>query len=407
MHYKFKIVKQDLIVISGSSSASALGFEDSTIIQNYKNEDAIFSNFNCCNNVYPVGKIHLECENALNLLISKDIKFKKIDKTSLLGIIVAQKAFNNANWNITNEQIGINFGSSRGATQLYEQLHKDFIENNCNNVPLLTSPLTTLGNISSEIADYLSLDGIQINTSVTCSTSLQAIANAFAWIRSGMLNKFIVGGSEAAITPFTIAQVEALGIYTTQKNDKYPCRPLSECEKPKNSFVLGEGAAAFCIEKYNENIQKKHAVIESIGFSFVKPPSFTGINEDGGPLYNSIKMALDNQISKEPIDLILMHAPGTVKGDNAEYNAISRLFNHYSPDLYSNKWKIGHTYAAAAAINLHLATLLFNNDMSLNIPFPSKLRLNKKKYNKILINTTGFGGNAISVIVSNPSIFGL
>ena len=398
---------QDLIVISGSSSASALGFENDTIIQNYQNDEAVFSTYECNNNIYPVGKLHFEAKNQLEQLIDKDVKFKKIDKTALLGIITSQNAFLKANWRNTNEAIGINFGSSRGATQLYEQFHKDFVENEIKKVPLLTSPLTTLGNISSEIADFLSIDGIQIDSSVTCSTSLQALTNSFAWIRSGMINKFIVGGSEAAITPFTIAQVEALGIYSTQKNDKYPCRPLCISDKPKNSFVLGEGAAAFCIEKYNKNVNNIDAVVESVGYSFVKPPSFTGIEQDGGPLYNSIKMALANQQSNNPIDLVLMHAPGTVKGDNAEYNAISKIFNENMPDLYSNKWKIGHTYAAAAAINLHLATLLFKNDITLSIPFPSKLNISKKKYNKILINTTGFGGNAVSVIVSNPSIFGL
>lgn len=398
---------QELIIISGSSSVSALGFENDTIIHNYQHKDAVFSAYECNNNQYPVGKLHIEAENQLEYLIAKDVKFRKIDKTALLGIITAQNAFLKANWQHSNEAIGINFGSSRGATQLYEQFHKDFVESEIKKVPLLTSPLTTLGNISSEIADFLSIDGIQIDTSVTCSTSLQALTNAFAWIRSGMINKFIVGGSEAAITPFTIAQVEALGIYSTQKNDKYPCRPLSVCDKPKNSFVLGEGAAAFCIEKYNKNINNIDAVVESIGYSFVKPPSFTGIDQEGGPLYNSIKMAIANQQSNNPIDLVLMHAPGTVKGDNAEYNAISRIFNENMPDLYSNKWKIGHTYAAAAAINLHLATLLFKNDITLSIPFPSKLNISKKKYNKILINTTGFGGNAISIIVSNPSIFGL
>lgn len=398
---------QDLIVISGSSSASALGFEDKTIIQNYQHNAAVFDTYECNNNIYPIGKLHSEAENQLEQLIDKDVKYKKIDKTALLGIITSHSAFLKANWQNTNEAIGINFGSSRGATQLYEQFHKSFVESENKKVPLLTSPLTTLGNISSEIADFLSIDGIQIDTSVTCSTSLQALTNAFAWIRSGMINKFIVGGSEAAITPFTIAQVEALGIYSTQKNDKYPCRPLCINDKPKNSFVLGEGAAAFCIEKYNKNVNNIDAVIESVGYSFVKPPSFTGIEQEGGPLYNSIKMALANQQSNNPIDLVLMHAPGTVKGDNAEYNAISRIFNEYIPDLYSNKWKIGHTYAAAAAINLHLATLLFKNNIKLSIPFPSKLNISKKKYNKILINTTGFGGNAVSVIVSSPSIFGL
>ncbi len=38
-----------------------------------------------------------------------------------------------------------------------------------------------------------------------------------AWINSGMSDKFLVGGSEAALTDFTIAQMQALKVYAKRQ----------------------------------------------------------------------------------------------------------------------------------------------------------------------------------------------
>ncbi len=83
-----------------------------------------------------------------------------------------------------------------------------------------------------------------------------------------MADKFLVGGSEAPLTPFTIAQMQALKIYAKngaeQKSSKnletkntavelsqsYPCRAL-DLNKTENTMILGEGAAMACLEKGN------------------------------------------------------------------------------------------------------------------------------------------------------------
>ena len=77
----------------------------------------------------------------------------------------------------------------------------------------LVSPTTTLGNISSWVAYDLGVKGATLSHSITCSTACTGL-NACAWLKGGMAKRFLVGGSEAPLTDFTVAQMRSLGIYS-------------------------------------------------------------------------------------------------------------------------------------------------------------------------------------------------
>jgi 3-oxoacyl-(acyl-carrier-protein) synthase len=90
------------------------------------------------------------------------------------------------------------------------------------------------------VAHDLKNKGPEISHSITCSTALHAILNAVAWLQSGMATRFLVGGSEAPLTAFTLAQMQALKIYANEESE-FPCKAF-DLTKTKNSMVLGEGA---------------------------------------------------------------------------------------------------------------------------------------------------------------------
>jgi 3-oxoacyl-(acyl-carrier-protein) synthase len=402
--------QNDLIAITGYGSVSPLGLHRSAIYSKYLTDETCIVNKSFNNKVYPVAILPCEAEEQLSRLISQNYKFKRVDKTVLMAMLSATLAFEEAGWNASPGTItGINIGSSRGSAALFEQLHEEFLNNSGGKTAVYTSPLTTLGYISNHVASHLNVNGPVINTSVTCSTGIQAICNSIAWIKAGMANRFIAGGSEAPLTKFTLAQVEALGIYSKLHNNKYPCAPLSIAERDINTFVLGEGAAAFAIEKMNIVELKERrplGIIESVGFSFERPLTLTGISEDGLLIAASMKMALENMLTDSNVDLILLHCPGTVKGDEAELNAIKEVFRGEMPNLFSNKWKIGHSYSASSALNLELGLLCLQNNFSPVFPYKTPVNNSERNIRKIMINATGFGGNATSIIVSHPDIIG-
>ena len=283
-------------------------------------------------------------------------------------------------------------GSSRGATSLFEKYHKDFLEKN--HAETLSSPTTTLGNISSWIAHDLQTDGPEISHSITCSTGLHSLLNGLAWINSGMSDKFLVGASEAALTDFTIAQMQALKIYAKRKT-KYPCQAFN-LEKKQNTMVLGEAAAVLCLEEG----EKDNAIAKIIGIGYATEilEHNISISTEATCFQKSMQMALgENAI--DSIDAIVMHAPGTIKGDISEVKAIEKVFCNKTPFLTTNKWKLGHTFATSGILSVELAILMLQHQQVISVPFTPKQNQPKQMY-KVLINAVGFGGNAVSILLS-------
>jgi 3-oxoacyl-(acyl-carrier-protein) synthase len=287
------------------------------------------------------------------------------------------------------QNTGVNLGSSRGATHLFETFHEKFLTNG--SVPGRTSPSTTLGNISSWIAQDLGTSGAVISHSITCSTALHGVLNAIAWLQSGMASSFIVGGAEAPLTAFTIAQLEALKLYSSETEHK-ACRSL-DFQKKTNSLVLGEAAAVFLLSSEANNAKAK---ITGIGYANEQIKHSISISTDARCFQQSMKMALKHA-GLNSVDAIVMHAPGTVKGDIAELKAIEKTFSK-TPFLTTNKWKIGHTYGASGGMSLEMAIFMLRHQTYISNPFYTNLpRLSKPQH--IMINAVGFGGNAVSIII--------
>ena len=381
---------QKPISITAISSLSALGSDQNTIWENYRNDahfitEKKFENFSAL-----VAQISKEDRCGIEELKQSDSKYKNLDDAVLYALFVARKAIKKANWR-SEDNFGINLGSSRGATTLFEKYHKDFLENK--QAETLSPPTTTLGNISSWVAHDLQTDGPEISHSITCSTGLHALLNGVAWINSGMSDKFLVGASEAALTDFTIAQMQALKIYAKNATE-YPCQAFN-LEKKKNTMVLGEAAAVLCLE---EGI-KENAIAKIIGVGYATEilEHNISISTEATCFQKSMKMALGEN-SIDEIDAIVMHAPGTIKGDLSEFKAIQKIFCNKLPFLTTNKWKLGHTFATSGILSLELAILMLEHQQLISVPF-TPAQKEPKKLHKILINAVGFGGNAVSVLL--------
>lgn len=395
---------KEKIAITSLASISPLGKNPQAIWRNYLSNKTLISTKDFNGTPQFVATIPQKIRNEIEELKKSEIKYKALDETVLLAILVSRQAIKNAGWK-NGDDFGINIGSSRGATQLFEKHHKEFLETG--KTSTLASPTTTLGNISSWVAHDLKNNGPEISHSITCSTALHAVLNAVAWLQSGMANKFLVGGSEAPLTDFTIAQMHALKIYSNPKDChpelvKWPCRAF-DFTKIKNTMVLGEGAAIACLEVGQK--ENAFAYIEGIGYATDDIEHNISISDEANCFQKSMKMALQNT-KLEEVDAIVMHAPGTLKGDTSEYKAIQKVFgtstgsvqaNH--PMLTTNKWKVGHTFGASGMLNMEMAIMMMQYNQFIEVPFAEK-QVTRKEINKVLINAVGFGGNAVSILLS-------
>lgn len=396
------------IYISACSSISPLGDSEQIIWENYLSDNHFFK---VLNNDW-VSVLSEDLKQKIEKLRTQNSNYKNLDPSVLYAIYSARKAIEYAGWD-ASENFGINIGSSRGATTLFEKYYTSFL--NLKKAEVLSSPSTTLGNISSWVAQDLQTNGPEISHSITCSTALHAMLNGIAWLQSGLCDKFLVGGSEAPITPFTIAQMKALKIYA--KNSKmnpnvalstttslstgsiersYPCKAF-DLSKTENTMILGEGAVSLCLEL--EKTQQTVASITGIGYATEQLEHSASLSANAMCFQKSMRMALGSKYQND-IDVIITHSPGTVKGDQAEYEAIKSVFGNDIPSLTNNKWKLGHSLGASGLLSVEMAILMLKHQKF--IPLPFFKRNSPKKINKILINAVGFGGNAVSVIVELP-----
>ncbi|RKN83127.1 beta-ketoacyl synthase N-terminal-like domain-containing protein [Ulvibacterium marinum] len=384
------------ITITAISSISSLGKSTDDVWDSYRKEKHLFEKRSLGNHDDWMAPLSQKAKRAINLLRSSDAKYENLDDTVLYALYASRQAIKKAGWK-QGDDFGINIGSSRGATTLFEKYHENFRETG--KVSPLSSPTTTLGNISSWIAHDLKTKGPEISHSITCSTALHAVLNGMAWINSGMADRFLVGGSEAPLTAFTLAQMKALKIYAngqaTTGHTFYPCRAL-DMEKRKNSMVLGEGASIACLEKGVRH--NSLAVIEGIGYATEPLEHYVSISSDAHCFQRSMEMAL-NDLAPEYVDVIVMHTPGTIKGDLSEYKAIKKVFCNKTPFLTTNKWIVGHTFGASGMLSIEMAILMLQHQEVIRVPFAEDFKI-PSKIRKVMVNSVGFGGNAVSILLS-------
>lgn len=293
---------------------------------------------------------------------------------------------------LAGRQVMVSVGSSRGASGLMER-SIDYLRIH-GKVQAYSSPMTTLGNLASFISQSLAIDDMEIEHSMTCSTSSQALLNAVAWLSAGMAGVAIAGAVETPLTPHNLAQMKALKIYSfARENNDYPVRAL-DLQKSVPGLVLGEAAIFTVVEPYNENSILK---IKAYGHATERQKHPVSVDVQGAGLQTSMRMALD-MAGYDTVDAVICHATGTVGGDKAEVNAIDAVFRS-RPLITSTKWLTGHTFGAAGMHSLLLAALMLDKQTFVHPPYLQKPHIQPATLRTVMINTLGFGGQAISLIV--------
>ncbi len=396
--------EQEWIVIRGMGSISGLGCSRTEVIEAYTTGRTAFTYLPELGLDTPVAPLSPSGEAALHALQKENPDYGTLDRTVQMAMVAARQAVAEAGWENTSEfPIGINIGSSRGATGLFEHYHAEFLAKPELRLSPSVSPSTTLGNVASWVAQDLQATGPVISHSVTCSTALQAFANGVAWLKSGMAKRFLVGGAEAPLTPFTVAQMKGIGIYSKLAADKQPCRPLNQ---EQNTFVLGEGAAVFALERMTENEiaalgLSEVVVVGAVGLGMEQTPSKTGLTPDGQHFQKAMQQALSlAQRSPAEIDAVVVHAPGTKAGDKAEMTALNQVLHQRLPSLFSSKTSMGHSLGASGALSAEMALLILQNIPLEPLTPADGVSTAANPFRHLLINSAGFGGNSASLLLS-------
>ncbi len=160
-------------------------------------------------------------------------------------------------------------------------------------------------------------------------------------------------------------------------------------------MILGEAAAVACLEKGNP--KNALAKITGIGYATEILEHNASLSTNADCFQRSMTMALGN-LKPEAIDIIVTHTPGTIKGDQAEINAIETVFCNKMPALTTNKWKIGHSLGASGLLNIEMAVMMLQHQHFIPVPYLETDTPKRIQY--VMVNAVGFGGNAVSIVLS-------
>jgi 3-oxoacyl-[acyl-carrier-protein] synthase II len=267
---------------------------------------------------------------------------------------------------------------------------------------------------SGNISIKYGFRGPNFATVSACASSANSMVDGYNYIRLGKADLFIVGGSEAAVTPSGIGGFNAMHAISTRNDDpKSASRPF---DKDRDGFVLGEGGAALIFEEYNHAIKRGAKIYAEVAGCGLSADAFhmTAPHPDGYGAMKAMQFALeDADIGPEKIDHINTHGTSTPVGDIVEPKAILNLFGDYAYRISINSTKsmTGHLLGAAGSVEAIAAILAIQNsfvpptinhftddpeiDNKLDFTFNAG---KSREINFALSNTFGFGGHNATLI---------
>ena len=178
-----------------------------------------------------------------------------------------------------------------------------------------------------------------------CASAGQAIGLGTYFIRSGMVDRAIVGGSESSMTAMNIRVWELLRVLTPDA-----CRPFSV---NRNGMVLGEGAAVLVLESEQAARERQATPLAEVAGYGTSSDAFDIVRPDATGATTAMELAIaDSGLPPDTIDYVNAHGTGTIANDEIEAEALRRVFGARLPAVSSTKPIHGHTLGAAGAIEL-------------------------------------------------------
>ena len=344
-------------------------------------------------------------------------KLKRLDRSIILAYIAGSEAVTDSGLEINRhpERYGAVIGCGGGGIGTHwEQMSLVY-----NQGWQKISPYYVTNVIPNSPTAFLSMEknlqGPSFSVSSACASSNHAIGLSVMMIKMGMADAVFAGGTEAVLTPATLAAFDKMQAIS-RRNDE-PETASRPFEKNRDGFVLAEGAAVLCIEELNHALQRgAHIYAEISGFGFTSDAyDIVAPQPDGSGPERAIKLALSSA-QLNPSDIGLINCQGTSSriGDIAECRAINRVFGSNlvrAVPAQGTKSLTGHVMGASEALEaiaciltlekkiIHRTLNLFNKDPNINLNVVTET-VENAKVNHILSNAFGFGGHNAVVVLS-------
>jgi 3-oxoacyl-[acyl-carrier-protein] synthase II len=256
-----------------------------------------------------------------------------------------------------------------------------------------------------EVAEALNISGSITIIANACASGANAVGHAWHWLRLGRAKRILCGGYDA------LSQLVFAGFDSLQALSPTCCRPF---DARRDGLALGEGAAVFVLETWEEAARRGANVLAEIcGYGAASDVHhLTQPHPQGdAALASMTKACREAGIGPGQVGYLNAHGTGTPLNDSAEAAAIGRWAGARATTLpvSSTKASIGHLLGAAGAVETAICIMALreqwlpptctheNTDPACNFPVVTRPQDASIEY--ALSNSFGFGGANASLVL--------
>jgi 3-oxoacyl-[acyl-carrier-protein] synthase II len=365
-------------------------------------------------------KTKFACElkgfDASNFFDRKEVR--KFDPFTLYGMVCANEAVKDSGIdkeNVDHDRVGVIWASGIGGmTTIFEEISGFTAGDGTPRFSPLMIPKMIADIAAGQISIRYGFRGPNFATVSACASSANALIDAFNYIRIGMADAFVTGGSEAAINIMGVGAFNAMHALSTRNDD--PATASRPFDKDRDGFVMGEGGGALIFEELEHALARGAKIYAEVAGAGMSADAYhiTAPHPEGlGALIAMNSAIRDAGMTINDIDHVNTHGTSTGLGDIAETAALGKLFGEHSSKVFVNSTKsmTGHLLGAAGAVEAMASIFALQNDIipptinhftddpevdqSLTYVFNKALHTT---VNVALSNTFGFGGHNATLI---------
>ena len=343
-------------------------------------------------------------------------EIRKLDPFSIYALVATDEAVKMANIDpekLDMDRVGVTIGTGVGGIQTLEEQHSVIENKSARRVSPHFVPKMIANIAGGHLSIRWGFRGPNQTVTSACASATDAIGMAMRLIIAGDADMMICGGTEASVTPLTIAGFANMRALSQSCDE--PTKASRPFEKDRNGFVLGEGAGILVIETESHAKNRGATILaELAGYGstddafHVTQPAMGGT----GALKAMERAIIDAGLQITDIDYINAHGTSTPFNDRNESAAISTLFGDHSNKLKvsSTKSMTGHLLGAAGGIEAVAAVKtiqdqLLSPTINYDTPDPDCIldyvpnKAQAHTVNAVLSNTFGFGGHNAVICV--------
>jgi 3-oxoacyl-[acyl-carrier-protein] synthase II len=271
--------------------------------------------------------------------------------------------------------------------------------------------------IPNMAAGYVSiaqnLKGPNLCPTTACSSGTHAVGEAFHYIRNGLADAVLAGGSESTVCALGISSFTALKALSSRNDD--PATASRPFDLNRDGFVMGEGAGLLVLEEL-EHAKRRGARIygEVVGYGVSGDAShITSPPERHEGAFRCMNMTLKCAgVNPDDVQYINAHGTSTKMNDQYESEAILDVFGNHAKKLAvsSTKGVTGHCLGAAGGIEAVFTALSIYDGVipptaNLMTPDPDCIldyvpnTARRAKIDVALSNSFGFGGTNATIAI--------